>query len=402
MGIRPLILTGALPPRALAGQVAVVTGAGQGIGYEAARALAWLGADVVIAEISPEGAAAARRINQETGKQQAWFIRTDVSKPGNVKRLARNVLRRYGKTDIVLNNATVAPMGAVKDQPVQNWDDSYGVNLRGPVLLAQHFLPGMLERDHGVFVCVTSEGLAHMGAYETMKAAQGHLARTLDAELEGTGVIAFSIGPGLVRTKTAMEAIERLAPLYGKSVDEFYEMNQDHILSAEEAGTSFAAAIALAERFRGQEAGARQALLAGGIELSAGGTETLALSEEERVRALELGREVYQTLKEQSDDWLKRSIFERQWLLRDFQKAAGMPIDQWLAALERILHLLESNDESGLVKLYAPLDQLAGFYRHLQELAKGYVKDPQQLEENLTIVRGWETAAEELRDRLGK
>lgn len=390
------IATGRLHSQMLSGQVAVVTGAGQGIGYEAARSLAWLGADVVIAEISPIGEIAAKRINQEMGRTCAHFIRTDVSKPGSVKRLAKKVLQRYGKVDIILNNATIAPMGAVIHNPVQNWDESYGVNLRGPVLLAQHFLPGMLARDQGVVVCVSSEGLAHMGAYETMKAAQAHLARTLDAELEGTGVIAFSIGPGLVRTKTAMEAIERLASLYGKSVEEFYAMSEEHIISVEDAGAAFAAAIALAERFRGQEVGARQALIAAEIEIVSPETVRLVISDEERLQAFALCKDVYQTLKEQSNGWSERSIFERQWLLRDFKKSAGMPIEQWLEALEKMNHFLSTNDLTNLAQLYVPLEQLAQFYQHLQELAKGYIKDPTELAANLAIVRGWQMQAEEL------
>ncbi len=81
--------------------------------------------------------------------------------------------------------------GAVKDLPIGDWDTSYRVNLRRPVLLARAFLPGMLERDSGVIVCVSSVGEAYMGAYKSFKAAQAHLARILDAELEKTVVITF-------------------------------------------------------------------------------------------------------------------------------------------------------------------------------------------------------------------
>ena len=118
--------------------------------------------------------------------------------------------------------------------PVESWDASYRVNLRGPVLLAQALLPGMAERGSGVFVCVSSVGEAYMGAYETFKAAQVHLGQTLAAELEESGVVAFTIGPGLVRTPGAEAGIAALAPLYGKSVEEFYAM------SAEQIGDTFA------------------------------------------------------------------------------------------------------------------------------------------------------------------
>ena len=98
--------------------------------------------------------------------------------------------------------ATIAVLGMVKDVPIEHWDASYKVNLRGPVLMAQKFLPDMIKRRHGIFVCVSSKGMAFLGGYETFKAAQLHLGDTLDAELEGTGVISFTIGPGLIPTET--------------------------------------------------------------------------------------------------------------------------------------------------------------------------------------------------------
>jgi NAD(P)-dependent dehydrogenase (short-subunit alcohol dehydrogenase family) len=126
------------------------------------------------------------------------------------------VLECFGKADIVINNATITPMGAVRDVPIGRRDASYGVNLRGPVLLAQSFLPGTLERDHGVFVCVSSVSEAYMRAYEALKAAQVHLGSTLDAELEGTGVHVLTIDPGLVRTPGLQAAAEALARSMGR------------------------------------------------------------------------------------------------------------------------------------------------------------------------------------------
>lgn len=169
-----LISKSNLPENGLKGEVAIVTGAGRGIGYEAARALIWLGANVIIAEINGKnGKEAQEKIEQEFGKGKALFIKTDVGNDKDVENLAEEACRKYGKVDIVLNNATVFPMGAVKDTPIESWDFSYRVNLRGPVLLARTFLPDMIKRNHGVFVCVSSSGAApFMGAYEVFKTAQ--------------------------------------------------------------------------------------------------------------------------------------------------------------------------------------------------------------------------------------
>jgi hypothetical protein len=252
----------------------------------------------------------------------------------------------------------------------------------------------MVERGSGVFVCVSSVGEAYMGAYETFKAAQTHLGHTLAAELEESGGVAFTIGPGLVRTPGAEAGIAALAPLYGKSVEKFYAMSADQIISVEEAGAGFAAAVALAERFQGQEIGARQALIAAGIPLPEEEASETTLSEEERAAALALCREVSSTLAEQAEGWKERPLFERQWVIRDFQRQAGMPVKRWLEALEGLEQVLQQGHALPLLEV--PVSKLAGYYAHLQELARGYVKDPEKLREQLPIIQGWEESAEAL------
>jgi hypothetical protein len=90
-------------------------------------------------------------------------------------------------------------------------------------------------------------------------------------------------------------------------------------------------------------------------------------------------------LKEQSEGWKSRSLFERQWVVRDFKKTAGMPVEEWLSDLETLNKNLRGD---GAVTAL-PLDKLAGYYEHLAELAKGYEKDQTKLQENLKHVYGW-------------
>jgi hypothetical protein len=101
-------------------------------------------------------------------------------------------------------------------------------------------------------------------------------------------------------------------------------------------------------------------------------------------------------LKDQSNGWKNRSLFERQWVIRDFKKTAGMPVEEWLLALE---HLNQSLGGDGAITP-PPLEKLAGYYEHLAELAKGYEKDPAKLEENLRHVNGWRDEVQELRKLL--
>jgi NAD(P)-dependent dehydrogenase (short-subunit alcohol dehydrogenase family) len=399
-----LISTGTLTQQALAGRIAVVTGAGGGIGYEACPSLIWLGARTVIAEINKKnGQNAAARLNQEFGPDSAYFIHTDVGDERSVQRLARETTRHYGKVDIVINNATVAMLGAVKDVPIQNWDASYRVNLRGPVLLARAFVPGMIERKYGVFVCVSSLGTAYMGAYEAMKAAQVHLGSTLDAELENTGVYAFTIGPGFVPTQTALSAVPKLAGMMDISLDELRVILKEQTISIEAAGAGFAAAVALSGQFKGQETASIPALIAAGIEApKEGETVKASYTDEQCDQILVLTRKVRTVLAEQSAGWKQRSIFEQQWLIRSFKKSAGMTVEEWLETLDRLEQAAAAHSSDGLAAIRAPLGALASYHAYMYEMAKGYIKDPKQREEHLFIVWGWKVDAEELGKLLKK
>lgn len=387
-----LIAQGSLTRQSLARQTAIITGAGGGIGYEAARSLIWLGARVVIAEIDKNsGQQAAQRLNHEFGAGRAIFVRTDVGDEGSIRHLAQQSARSLGTVDIVINNATVAPLGAVSAVSISDWDASYRVNLRGPALLARAFVPGMVERKHGVFVCVSSTGADYMGAYESVKAAQVHLGATLDREVHESNVSAFTIGPGFVPTKTASAAIPKLAVLMGQPVAEMQALLAPFTISVEAAGAGFAAAVALAERYRGQEISSQQALIDAGIDVvptgeAAGGR---MLTADQRAQALALCCRVRQTLAEQAAGWKQRSIFEQQWMIRMFRQKAEMPVDGWLKALDQIEGQLGGDGAQTMALPAVPLDALAHFYTQLYDLAKGYVKDAAQREVQLATVDGW-------------
>jgi hypothetical protein len=84
-------------------------------------------------------------------------------------------------------------------------------------------------------------------------------------------------------------------------------------------------------------------------------------------------------------------LFERQWVIRDFRKTAGMPVEEWLERLRQLGEELERGGAS-----CPPLERLAGYYEHLAELARGYEKDPAKLEENLRHVYRWRDEVNEL------
>jgi NAD(P)-dependent dehydrogenase (short-subunit alcohol dehydrogenase family) len=397
-----IIESGTLTRGQMAGEVCIVTGAGRGIGLETARALAWLGAKVVIAEIDRDtGREAEAALRQEFGDDAALFVPTDVSSEESVRELKTEVEKKYGRVDAVINNATAFRMGAVTDVSIDGWDLAYRVNVRGPVLLAQAFLPGMVSKDHGCFLCVSSSGAApYMGAYEVFKTAQVELARVLEAEMEGKNVHALTIGPGMVRTPGSEEGIAVLAPLYRKSVEEVYAMSRDVSLTAEEAGAGFAAAVALAERFRGQEISSFAALRAIGIDIGRKAKVTGELTEAQWSAAEELAGRALSDLEEQYRSWKDMAVFKRQWIQRDFKKGAGMPAEQWLDSFRALSTAIAERDASRIGSLSLPLDNLIAQYIHMMEMLSEYEKDPAKLSVGKKAIERWIDDAEALRDVL--
>jgi hypothetical protein len=222
--------------------------------------------------------------------------------------------------------------------------------------------------------------------------------------MENTKVIAFTIGPGFVPTHTAASSIPKLAAMMGKSEQEMQDILKEHTISTEAAGAGFAAAVVLAGRYGGQEISSMQALVDAGIaipEPSARLGVERSLAPEQCERVLILCRSVHGTLAEQSAGWKDRSVFEQQWLIRTFRKKASLPVEEWLKVLARLEEALAAQDAASMAAINTPFDRLAAYYAHLYEMAKGYVKDPAQREEQLRIVGGWRAEVEGLGALLG-
>ena len=380
-----LIARSSLKSGALKGEVAIVTGGGRGIGYEASRALLWLGANVVVAEIDGTNCTkATAELQREFGGDRAFGVRADIGSEEGVSNVARAAGERFGQVDIVLNNATAITIGAVQDTGIDYWDKGYRVNVRGPVLLARALLPNMIARKHGVFVCVSSSGVGpYMGPYEVFKTAQVELANTLAAELEGTGVYAYTIGPGIVRTPGFLEGGSKVAALMGISMDELLEMNKPVELSAEEAGVGFAASVVLAAKYNGTETSSIQVLRDIGI----GSTKAERAADHptsSQISAALLGK-VAKTYAEQSRGWKERNLFQRQWVFRDFKKNTGMSVDEMAAELAN----MKSRGGSVPKGSAAVLEKLSSYYKHQEDLLRGFEKDPKKLDEGLKAIQTW-------------
>jgi hypothetical protein len=264
-------------------------------------------------------------------------------------------------------------------------------------LLTQQFLPDMKKRNSGTVVFVSSSGAApYMGAYEVFKTAQVELCNTLAGELEETNVNALTIGPGLVKTDTAMNGIEKIAALMGMSTDGFYKLNEAHMISPEEAAAGFALAAVYADKYRGQEISSIQAL----AEANVYGSPAPQKAEHKEASA-ELKELILKTVKtfyEQYDGWMRRNLFEKQWVMRDFKKYVGSSAEQFRARMQEADSVAEGG--GSLASFRTDFEKLKEYYEHQLKLLQGFEKDPVKLKENSDIMKGWISDIEKICESL--
>jgi len=397
-----LITKSKLKNNTLINRTILVTGAGGGIGYETARALVWMGANVIIAEINKEkGQKAEKTINEEMSCDRAVFYHIDISKKEQIEELYTYVKNNYGVLFAIINNATITFFGSVDSVSINDWDNSYAVNLRAPILLTQMFLPDMKEKNEGIIVFIPSSGAApFMGAYEIFKTAQVELSNTLYGELDKTNIYTYSIGPGLVKTETAQKGIEQVASLMNISTKEFYEINESHMLDVESAGVGFAASLIFASKYNGQEIGSIQALIDCGLldikENKSDGEVTVKNQETLK----NLFSIVHATYNEQYQGWLKRNIFERQWVLRDFKKQVNLSSKEIKDELDYINLSLNNNKYSILHEKKILFTKLIKYYQHQYKMLQQYEKSPTKLKEHSDIIISWVKTLQDITDIL--
>lgn len=187
----------------LAGQVAVVTGAGRGIGRAISSALAREGAAVVLAARSgPELDGVAHEIEQAGGR--ALAVPTDVRQEASVEALVRRALAEWRQVDVLVNAAGVATFAPVTDAKLDDWDQMLAVNLRGAVLCCRAVLPAMIGRRRGTIInvgsVVTSRSLTGSAAYTASKYGLLGFSRVLAEEMRSHGVRVGVLSAGATDT----------------------------------------------------------------------------------------------------------------------------------------------------------------------------------------------------------
>lgn len=204
---------------AISGQVAVVTGAGRGIGAACARALAAEGWAVVVAARSRDQ---VERVAAElvTGGHRARAVVCDVTSEESVLALRREA-GELGPVAVLVNNAGAAASMSVAKTSLEEWNRLLAVNATGAFLCTRSLLPGMLERKWGRVVNVAStaglHGARYIAAYAAAKHALVGFSRSAAAEVEGSGVTVNAVCPGFVDTEMTTETLDRIVAKTGRS-----------------------------------------------------------------------------------------------------------------------------------------------------------------------------------------
>ena len=195
----------------LEGKVAIITGAGSGMGRVAALMFAAEGARVVVAEFD-ERSGAETVAEVTAGGGIASFVRADVSSEADAKAMVDHAISTYGRLDVLYNNAGVMPEAdhSVVDTDVATWDKVMAVNVRGVFLGCKYAIPAMVERGSGSVINISSF-VALLGcsvpqdAYTASKGAVLSLTRSLAVQFGPSGVRSNAICPGPVETPMLMD-----------------------------------------------------------------------------------------------------------------------------------------------------------------------------------------------------
>jgi NAD(P)-dependent dehydrogenase (short-subunit alcohol dehydrogenase family) len=197
----------------LAGKVALVTGAGNGMGREVSLLFAREGARVVVADFAEDGGNSTVDAVRDAGGD-ATFVRVDVADDDQVQKMVAATMRAYGSLHVLYNNAGIFPAddGGLTETPEPTWDHVMDVNLKGVWLGCKHGVPAMLDSGGGVIVNVASF-VALMGAataqiaYTASKGGVLALTREIAVEYARRGIRANALCPGPIDTPMLAELL---------------------------------------------------------------------------------------------------------------------------------------------------------------------------------------------------
>jgi len=200
----------------LQGKVALVTAAGQGIGRAIAEAFAAEGSSVIATDVDE---------SKLDGSRSAKRLKLDARSSASVEALAKQIAAEYGAVDVLVNCAGYVHHGSVLECSEQDWDFSFDVNVKSMHRTIKAFLPGMLEKEAGAIVNISSavssiRGVPDRYAYGATKAAVIGLTKAVAADFIRQGIRANAICPGTIESPSLEGRIRERSKTTGKSIAE--------------------------------------------------------------------------------------------------------------------------------------------------------------------------------------
>jgi NAD(P)-dependent dehydrogenase (short-subunit alcohol dehydrogenase family) len=208
----------------LSGQVAIVTGGGQGIGRAAAAALAAAGADVAVADINAASAKETAAAIAATGRR-AVGIQADVGSVKDIDRMVAETVSAFGRVDILVNNAGVTRRAYIMELTEEDWDRIFRVNAKGVFFCLQRVAREMIPRRSGRIINIASiAGKGFVGTsnaiYAASKGAVLSLTKTAAQQLARYDINVNAVCPGIVRTAIYADIVRTVAEKEGVSIAE--------------------------------------------------------------------------------------------------------------------------------------------------------------------------------------
>ncbi|MBS7565974.1 glucose 1-dehydrogenase [Mucilaginibacter sp. Bleaf8] len=196
-------------------KVALVTGAGSGIGKQIALKYAAAGAKVIVSDIADKGALAVVDEIKANGGD-AFFIKADTSKPEENEALVAQTLQQYGALHITCNNAGIGgPLAHVGDYPVDGWEKVIAINLSGVFYGMRYQIPAILKSGGGSIINMASilgqVGTKNSAAYVAAKHGVVGLTKTAALEYAQQNIRINSVGPGYIETPLVKDNLDQAA-----------------------------------------------------------------------------------------------------------------------------------------------------------------------------------------------
>ncbi len=213
-------------------QVAIVTGAGRGIGRATALELAKLGADIVIAELDQNGADTTAKLVKDVGRRAA-VIPTDVTKRADLAQMAERTKSQFGRIDILVNNAGIYRAAGTMDITEEHWDAIMNINAKAVFFATQAVLPTMIAARRGSIVSLASMA-GKIGSktnlpYNASKAAVVSMTKSLALAHAADGIRVNCVCPGFVETDMWQMVARDQSKLLGLTPEEFTRQREKSV-----------------------------------------------------------------------------------------------------------------------------------------------------------------------------